>query len=838
MGTIPSMKLLVLACLVATASAAYKWDSCGTKLDRLKTQKLSVAGSLEAGSKVTVTASGITDLHVPLETGAWQVRIYEDGEAHETHTEFGDLMKVLKFDDKLNTTFTMTVSFTLPAKKASGKFNANIVAIDQSKADYLCLDVKYAYSASEALTAPPAPFCLHHVDAADHKCFEYCQLDGKTFADKDVDEKGMCDSSYNTVDKTHVIEQCPDGVTNLRYCHDTAVNVTVKIKGQAGLVALSQTAATDGYVHMIETSPGDHCLEVHYPGGADSPFWKSEAWKYSAPIRPEWKQGKCDYSKWTSKDQHVDNYDGFTAAKNAPYGAVEFEKYGFDVAEVAPPAPTCLHNVDEMDHKCFEACSPEGKAFKSKGLDSAGACPASYNFVEKTKSITQCPDGVTNLRYCAATALNVTMKTKGMAGVTFTEAMVGGVTHCTKDSECPSSYCQNPGPNGACHACGDACCLTDKDCPGSYCANDPTKMPPYTCHGPTSTPTSFTAPPPPAQPFCLHHVDTADHKCFEYCQMDGKAFADKDVDSKGACDSSYNTVDKTHVIEQCPDGVTNLRYCAATAVNVTVKIKGQAGVVSLTEAAASDGYVHMIEHSPGDHCLEVRYPGGADSPFWKSEAWKYSAPIRPEWKQGKCDYSKWTSTDSKVENYDGFTAAKNSPYASVEFKKYGYGAVTESAPPAPYCLHHVDTADHKCFEYCQMDGKTFADKDVDSKGACDSSYNTVDKTHVIEQCPDGVTNLRYCAATAVNVTVKIKGQAGEVEMMAPEDNSAYCMNDKSKHAPFYCHCPPLPTNCKTDKDCVNPWYKSYCMNDASKKAPYFCKQVMPPTCKTDKDCAR
>jgi len=320
--------------------------------------------------------------------------------------------------------------------------------------------------------------------------------------------------------------------------------------------------------------------------------------------------------------------------------------------------------------------------------------------------------------------------------------------------------------------------------------------------------------------------------------MDGKTFADKDVDSKGACDSSFNTVDKTHVIQQCPDGVTNLRYCAATAVNVTVKIKGQAGVVSLTEAAASDGYVHMIEHSPGDHCLEVRYPGGADSPFWKSEAWKYSAPIRPEWKQGKCDYSKWTSTDSKVENYDGFTAAKNSPYASVEFKKYGYGAVTESAPPAPFCLHHVDTADHKCFEYCQMDGKTFADKDVDSKGACDSSFNTVDKTHVIQQCPDGVTNLRYCAATAVNVTVKIKGQAGEVEMMAPEDNSAYCMNDKSKHAPFYCHCPPLPTNCKTDKDCSNPWFKSYCMNDASKKAPFVCKQVMPPTCTTDKDCQR
>jgi len=140
--------LILLSALALTAQAAFTWDSCGTKLDRLKTSKLSVAGSLSAGSKVTVTASGATDLHVPLTTGAWQVRIYETGVAKSTHTEVGDLMKALKFDDPKNTTFTMTVSFTLPAKQASGKFDANLVAVDQSKADYLCLDVKYAYGAA------------------------------------------------------------------------------------------------------------------------------------------------------------------------------------------------------------------------------------------------------------------------------------------------------------------------------------------------------------------------------------------------------------------------------------------------------------------------------------------------------------------------------------------------------------------------------------------------------------------------------------------------------------------------------------------------------------------
>merc|ERR1711959_674549 len=99
----------------------------------------------------SATASYTTDLHVPLETGAWQVRVYEDGVAKETHTEFGDLMKALKFDDDKNTTFTITVSFTLPKKQASGKFNANLVAVDQSKADYMCLEVKYAYAAAVSL---------------------------------------------------------------------------------------------------------------------------------------------------------------------------------------------------------------------------------------------------------------------------------------------------------------------------------------------------------------------------------------------------------------------------------------------------------------------------------------------------------------------------------------------------------------------------------------------------------------------------------------------------------------------------------------------------------------
>merc|ERR1711865_891958 len=236
----------------ALDDAGYTWDSCGTRLDRLKTAKLSVAGSLTAGSKVTVTASGTTDLHVPLETGAWQVRVYEDGEAHSIHSEVGDLMQALKFDDAKNTTFTVTVSFTLPAKQASGKFNANLVATDQSKSDYMCLDVKYAFAA-ETMAAVEDEFYLHAVDVEDHKCFEASS--SSKFASKGITLTGKCPASYNTVDKSVVVEQCPDGVTSIRYC--SPINVTIDTKGQAMMAAVED----EFYLHAVDVE--DHkCFEA------------------------------------------------------------------------------------------------------------------------------------------------------------------------------------------------------------------------------------------------------------------------------------------------------------------------------------------------------------------------------------------------------------------------------------------------------------------------------------------------------------------------------------------------------------------------------------------------
>merc|ERR1711959_195179 len=72
----------------------------------------------------------------------------------------------------------------------------------------------------------------------------------------------------------------------------------------------------------------------------------------------------------------------------------------------------CFHSEDAVDHKCFQACSKAAK-FATKGIDSEGPCPSKYNTVDHTKTVRQCPDGITNVRYCAATALDVTIDTKG-----------------------------------------------------------------------------------------------------------------------------------------------------------------------------------------------------------------------------------------------------------------------------------------------------------------------------------------------------------------------------------------------------------------------------------------
>merc|ERR1711871_1148978 len=549
------LRVLLIAAFVATAfgqlaphvpdkASPWSWDNCGTKLDRLETDKVSVSGKFVAGNKLTVTASGMTNLHVPLDTGAWQVRVYETGMPKSVSTNVGDLMKALKFTDAKNTTFSMTIQFDMPKKQASGEFNANLVATDQAKSDYLCLDIKYKLAAKKpinlgascesitsqdscdknsactwckaaavpskcyskedakklppgvfacdsslALMAPappapkPTPLCFHEEDTEDHKCFEACNAEGKKFSTKGIENTGKCPGKYNTVDTTKTVLQCPDGVTNVRYCAATALNVTIATKGEAG-AAMVTGPVSDGtcpgssaWVHaktQLTVAFTNTCDEVKAEinrrvKGTQSGSWRdphnggvytvtsSDAStmsfdhqtgnkKYTDKIKFTFSDSEtgcsiqaCSESQVTSVLDMSTNFcnihDLYCTDDACHTGAqLSYTETNVDassgqhdksscvigpavepLAEAAPATPLCFHQEDTEDHKCFEACNAEGTKFATKGITGTGKCPANYNTVDTTKTVLQCPDGITNVRYCAGTALNVTIATKGEA---------------------------------------------------------------------------------------------------------------------------------------------------------------------------------------------------------------------------------------------------------------------------------------------------------------------------------------------------------------------------------------------------------------------------------------
>ena len=73
----------------------------------------------------------------------------------------------------------------------------------------------------------------------------------------------------------------------------------------------------------------------------------------------------------------------------------------------------CYHNTDAPDHKCYEACST-GATFHTRGYNSTGRCDRTvFNIQDAETSVYQCPDGVTNTKYCPNTALNITVATWG-----------------------------------------------------------------------------------------------------------------------------------------------------------------------------------------------------------------------------------------------------------------------------------------------------------------------------------------------------------------------------------------------------------------------------------------
>ena len=74
-------------------------------------------------------------------------------------------------------------------------------------------------------------WCFHTEDAPNHKCYDGCAT--STFQNKGLSLPGKCPPNYSVVESETVVEQCNDGVTNLKWCADgNKVNVTMDVKGE------------------------------------------------------------------------------------------------------------------------------------------------------------------------------------------------------------------------------------------------------------------------------------------------------------------------------------------------------------------------------------------------------------------------------------------------------------------------------------------------------------------------------------------------------------------------------------------------------------------------------
>jgi len=320
--------------------------------------------------------------------------------------------------------------------------------------------------------------CLHHYDAdTKNKCYEACG--SGSFVVKGLDAKGACPDEFTETDSTKTVKACSDGVTNVKYCTAGGlhlVELTEKIKGEKGLC-----------LHKVEQNK---CFE----GCAPAKF----------AMKGLSSSGVCpsSFSVTEKKEEVLSCSDGVTNTKycTTPLYVVNVtmrtkgesgtpNKAYWEAVAMVPEAMRawkCIHREDSPNAKCYEACARDNN-FKVKGLTNPGACPSSYSHLDSSKAVYACSDGVTNLKYCSGGSLHkvrLTERTKGKGqAFDWKKAVVefNPNAECTKDADCPSSYCQN----GFCHGCFDKCCETDNDCKKKgmgYCQNDQTKMPPYFCH--------------------------------------------------------------------------------------------------------------------------------------------------------------------------------------------------------------------------------------------------------------------------------------------------------------------------------------------------------------------
>merc|ERR1712166_218851 len=646
MGELEPMKmqLIMIATLVAASAYAHDFKSCGT--DNLAVASVDVSPDNPIpGANLTVTFTGTPTQDVIVgDTLTITVKVFGVALGHVDFDFCKDLGVTCPI--KAGTVSKWNAVYLVPKAAPAGvPLTAEFTAKSSAGAQYSCVDVAVTMGKPPSATpvflveAIAAPSCYHHNDVDHNKCYEACG-EGSFVVPK-LEAKGACGDEYTETDSSSNVNQCSDGVTNVKYCKGgdkRVVALTVKTKGMVGACfhaiqsnKCSEACATSMFKMTGVTDAGP-CPSL-----------------YKVIEKTQFVESCSDgvtNTKYCTKPLYVVNVTMKIKGESGPVLAMSesIDMAVYEKAAAAPSSWTCVHREDAVDHKCYEACAQDTD-YKVKGLDSAGACSSKYS-TDSTKTVKACSDGVTNLKYCTAGGLHaVTLveKTKGEAGapkvVTLIPEFIASLaleqTHCKHRQDsvdhkcyqacatnqggfkvkglalegvCPSKYSQTDSTSSV-KACSDGVTNIKYCTAGGLRVVDLTE----TTKGEAriidmavyekvaAAPSSWT---------CVHREDAVDHKCYEACAQDTD-YKVKGLDSAGACSSKYST-DSTKTVKACSDGVTNLKYCTAGglhAVTLVEKTKGEAGLM----AAADQTTLYKISKGEcGEATLDSKYASYAE----------------------------------------------------------------------------------------------------------------------------------------------------------------------------------------------------------------------------------
>jgi len=498
------------------------------------------------------------------------------------------------------------------------------------------LSIFAALTAAQLSPHPPAPqgqapakeYCWHSEDPTAHKCYDGCA--SRDFKDKGLIQPGVCNPHvFNKVTSNELIKQCSDGTTNLKYCDAPLYPVAIRKK--------TKGEAADALMMVSPSSPTQHCETM-----AASALGLSISNPTTSTIR-------------------VRTCNKYNPVSGAPCvgNPLKPNHYLDCPTAVQPGGSTVIRfNADTQ----YIAFTSEKSEIAELWPGKNGAWPATYTVQPASFEELLVRDDTLLKHYVQPS----TSHCEDLVADSSTDWWKANSWKYARwaAGKCPTKFNY---VNEVDHPAGRITHRTLGIAP----------LPEQSVAMDICDPTGY-----------VHTVGTEGddkNKCLEigfgggklgskfwfangwkYSPPIGKQW------SEGRCDrSAFPSVAST-----TPDyaGWTDAKNSGSGCGGVTlVKYDPKPEIAALFAMMAVSGpsYVHQIVTSPGDHCLEVTIPGGDASPFWLAEGWKYSAPVRSEWKPGQCDYTKWNEVDSTTNDYDGYTATKNSPYAAVTLRKYG-----------------------------------------------------------------------------------------------------------------------------------------------------------------------